>query len=164
MRLLEKEQRALSVEALLGVLKARRSERPAILLLLQQMELEGSCAGQKKGKLKLADSSAGRPATIVSLSHGFAFARLEDTGEDCFVPGRFLRGALPGDRVQLRVDDTDRRGPSGRVIRIEEEGDHTFTGRVTETVQEKQGCSFQVVPDRSLRVPLPVKRSALHGA
>lgn len=164
LRRLEKEQRALSVEALLGVLKVRRSERPAVLLLLEQMELEGELRRTKKGKLKLADSSAGRPAVIVSLSHGFAFARLEDTGDDCFVPGRFLRGALPGDRVRLRVDDTDRRGPSGRVIRIEEEGDHTFTGRVTETIPEERGCSFQVVPDRSLRISLPVKRSALHGA
>lgn len=84
------------MDALLGMLKVKRGERPAVLLQLQQMELDGMLVRTKKGKLRLSEEAVGRPAVLLSLSSGFAFVRLEDTAEDCFVPGKALRGALPG--------------------------------------------------------------------
>lgn len=140
-RRLDKEQRSLSVDALLGMLKVKRGERPAVLLQLQQMELDGMLVRTKKGKLRLSEEAVGRPAVLLSLSSGFAFVRLEDTAEDCFVPGKALRGALPGDRVLVHVDEGDKRGPSGRILKILEGGDHLFTGKLI----QDQDKSFQVM-------------------
>lgn len=159
-RRLDKEQRSLSMDALLGMLKVKRGERPAVLLQLQQMELDGMLVRTKKGKLRLSEEAVGRPAVLLSLSSGFAFVRLEDTAEDCFVPGKALRGALPGDRVLVHVDEGDKRGPSGRILKILEGGDHLFTGKLI----QDQDKSFQVMADRSIRYPLPVKRSSVGSA
>ena len=109
---------------------------------------------------RLSEEAVGRPAVLLSLSSGFAFVRLEDTAEDCFVPGKALRGALPGDRVLVHVDEGDKRGPSGRILKILEGGDHLFTGKLI----QDQDKSFQVMADRSIRYPLPVKRSSVGSA
>ena len=50
---------------------------------------------------------------LVKLGKNFGFAMLEDGTSDIFIPGRFLRGAMPGDKVLVeklahpRVEGSD---------------------------------------------------------
>ena len=39
------------------------------------------------------------PCKVVKLGKNFAFVMLEDESGDIFIPGRFTRGAMPGDSV-----------------------------------------------------------------
>ena len=120
-RLLMRASKAQSADALLTDMKIKKADRPSVLLTLQKMEAEGRITRNKKGKYALS-TAVGRRGRIVSLSKGFAFARMEDGGEDCFIPGRYLRDALPGDVVRIREGAPDERGPQGAVIAVEEEG------------------------------------------
>ena len=100
-RLLLRADRAQSADALLAGMKIKKADRPAALLALQRMEAEGRITRNKKGKYALS-AAQGKRGRILSLSKGFAFARMEDGGPDCFIPGRYLKDALPGDTVRIR--------------------------------------------------------------
>lgn len=154
---LERADRALTQEALASALKLKKADRAAFLSALHRLEQEGKVHRTKKGKLKISGAAHGCRAVMLSLSSGFAFARLEETGEDCFIAGRNIHGALPGDQVLIRLGLPDERGPNGSVIRILEEGGRAYTGRLCLSPEG----DYQVEPDRLIRFPLPVRRSSL---
>ena len=64
--------------------------------------LESGKVISKNGRFVLTRALHLFPATIVSLHKSFGFARLEN-GEEIFVPGRAMLGALPDDLVLLKV-------------------------------------------------------------
>ena len=53
------------------------------------------------------------PCTLVKLGKNFGFAMLEDGSGDIFIPGRLMKGTMPGDRVLVeklahpRVEGSD---------------------------------------------------------
>lgn len=158
-RLLLRGNKAQSADALLAGMKIKKAERPGALLALQRMEAEGQVTRNKKGKYVLS-AAAGRRGRILSLSKGFAFARMEDGGPDCFIPGRYLKDALPGDTVRIREGEPDERGPQGAVLAIEEEGPRLYTGRLL----PKTEGGYYVAPDGGIRFPVRVRKSALGEA
>ncbi len=158
-RLLLRADRAQSADALLAGMKIKKADRPAALLALQRMEAEGRITRNKKGKYALS-AAQGKRGRILSLSKGFAFARMEDGGPDCFIPGRYLKDALPGDTVRIREGAPDERGPQGAVIAVEEEGPRLYVGRLLP--KEEGRCS--VAPDAAIRYPVRVRKSTLGDA
>ena len=60
---------------------------------------------------------------VVKLGKNFAFVMLEDGTSDIFIPGRFTRGAMPGDKVLVekfehpRVEGSD----EGEILAVLEE-------------------------------------------
>ena len=83
---------------------------------------------------------------LVSLSEGFGFARPADGGEDIFIPGRFLEGALIGDKVLVTDIRKDDKGYSGIISRVLEKGRNTITGTVRSTEY-----GFELIPDAAIR-------------
>ncbi len=65
------------------------------------------------------------PCVLVKLGKNFGFVKREDEEGDIFIPGRFLMGAMPGDRVLVekfarpRVEGSD----EGQVIAVVEKHD-----------------------------------------
>ncbi len=49
------------------------------------------------------------PCKVVKLGKNFAFVMLEDESGDIFIPGRFTRGAMPGDMVLVMSGDSNRK-------------------------------------------------------
>ena len=92
-------------------------------------------------------------ATLISLSKNFGFARPDSGGDDIFIHGSALQGALVGD---IRKDD---RGPSGRVRRIVEHKPAQTTGTVSIT---DEGIEF--IPDNAIRYNLRMRERDLNGA
>ncbi len=85
---------------------------------------------KKNGKFILTKSLHLFPATIVSLHKSFGFASLEN-GEEVFVPGREMLGALPDDLVLLKVRHSalgDSR--EGKVVEIIKACDAKVSGEV----------------------------------
>lgn len=158
LRKLDRYKKGLTGEMLAGQLRLRKEERPALWASLAELERNGKLEKSKKGKYRIVKSSRSVRGHLVSLSRGFGFARL-DEGEDCFIAGRNLGGALPGDTVLIRPGLYDERGPQGAVIRIEEEGKRLFSGRL-----QLDGDRYIVQPDNSIRFPLPVRKSTLGAA
>lgn len=98
-------------------------------------------------------------ATLVSLSKNFGFARPDGGGDDIFIHGSALQGALVGDRIIVGDVRKDDRGPSGRVRRIVEHKPAQTTGTVSIT---DEGIEF--IPDNAIRYNLRMRERDLNGA
>ena len=98
-------------------------------------------------------------ATLVSLSKNFGFARPDSGGDDIFIHGSALQGALVGDRIIVGDIRKDDRGPSGRVRRIVEHKPAQTTGTVSIT---DEGIEF--IPDNAIRYNLRMRDRDLNGA
>lgn len=98
-------------------------------------------------------------ATLVSLSKNFGFARPDGGGDDIFIHGSALQGALVGDRIIVGDIRKDDRGPSGRVRRIVEHKPAQTTGTVSIT---DEGIEF--IPDNAIRYNLRMRECDLNGA
>lgn len=98
-------------------------------------------------------------ATLVSLSKNFGFARPDSGGDDIFIHGSALQGALVGDKIIVGDIRKDDRGPSGRVRRIVEHKPAQTTGTVSIT---DEGIEF--IPDNAIRYNLRMRERDLNGA
>ena len=97
-------------------------------------------------------------ATLVSLSKNFGFARPDGGGDDIFIHGSALQGALVGDKIIVGDIRKDDRGPSGRVRRIVEQPAQT-TGTVSITDE-----GIELIPDNAIRYNLRMRERDLNGA
>jgi ribonuclease R len=77
--------------------------------------------------------STGNPAITGKLSthqDGYGFVTPDGGGDDIFVPARFLRENMHGDRVEVRISSHRRDGKSeGRIVRTHERGQRRVVGR-----------------------------------
>lgn len=100
----------------------------------------------KNHNIKLNRNVRETPATLVSLSKGFGFARPEDGSEDIFIHGSLLGGAFVGDRVMVTGIRRDDKGFSGKISKILEEANPRTTGTIAIT---EYGA--EVIPDNNLK-------------
>ena len=98
-------------------------------------------------------------ATLVSLSKNFGFARPDGGGDDIFIHGSALQGALVGDKIIVGDIRKDDRGPSGRVRRIVEHKLAQTTGTVSITDE-----GIELIPDNAFRYNLRMRERDLNGA
>lgn len=98
-------------------------------------------------------------ATLVSLSKNFGFARPDGGGDDIFIHGSALQGALVGDKIIVGDIRQDDRGPSGRVRRIVEHKPAQTTGTVSITDE-----GIELIPDNAIRYNLRMRERDLNGA
>ena len=98
-------------------------------------------------------------ATLVSLSKNFGFARPDGGGDDIFIHGSALQGALVGDKIIVGDIRKDDRGPSGRVRRIVEHKLAQTTGTVSITDE-----GIELIPDNAIRYNLRMRERDLNGA
>lgn len=159
LRRLSGEKKGMTADALAASLRLKKKARPALLLALGRMEQSGEIVCGKKGRYTVAGANDLR-ARLLTLNRGFGFARPEDGSADCFIPGRYLGGALPGDTVLLRLGPPDARGPQGEVAQILEEGSRLYTGRLVPAGEKRR----EVLPDSLIRFPLPVKKGECEAA
>lgn len=132
----------------LAVGKDARKELDGIL---KQLRNEGQIVA--RGEQLTAVKALGFvPATITRVSGRFGFAE-DDKGGEIFIPGRFLEGALVGDRVIVKLLGTMGKNPDGRVLKIASYGDSTITGRI-----ESGSDGLYVVPTGRNGIPMRVAR------
>ena len=98
-------------------------------------------------------------ATLISLSKNFGFARPDVGGDDIFIHGSALQGALVGDKIIVGDIRKDDRGPSGRVRRIVEHKPAQTTGTVSITDE-----GIELIPDNAIRYNLRMRERDLNGA
>ena len=97
---------------------------------------------------------------VVKLGKNFAFVMLEDGTSDIFIPGRFTKGAMPGDDVLVekfehpRVEGSD----EGAILAI-----LTEKNDLVGTVRRVEG-RLRVVPDDCPAITMPLARDCEGGA
>jgi ribonuclease R len=131
LKFLENQARyPLSARDLLGHFRLRRSERQAAIRLLEAMVEEGSLVRLRGDRFSLPRQVNLRVGTISVHRDGYGFVTPADGGEDVFVPARFVREAMDGDRVAVRVERGWKSGKQeGRIVRILERAHLTLVGR-----------------------------------
>lgn len=95
------------------------------------------------------------PAEVVRLSGTFGFVRPElDPDNDVFIPGKYLLGAMPGDKVLYHLIPSRSGKPEGEVIDIIDEADSRLTGKI---VEDEDGV-LVLLPDTMARTPIRINR------
>ena len=117
----------------------------------------------RKGVYAVPDPKTGNAVecTLVKLAGKFGFARpVQPDGQDIFIPGKYLMGAMPGDTLLVSLFEHPRvEGSSeGEVLAVVKENNR-FTGTV-ETIEGR----LALVPDACPHCPIYIKKSADGGA
>ena len=117
----------------------------------------------RKGVYAVPDPKTGSAVecTLVKLAGKFGFARpVQPDGQDIFIPGKYLMGAMPGDTLLVSLFEHPRvEGSSeGEVLAVVKENNR-FTGTV-ETIEGR----LALVPDACPHCPIYIKKSADGGA
>jgi len=128
---LEKRARhPLSAREILSHFDLTRSERQAAVRLLKSLVREGSLIQLKGGRYSLPRQVNLVVGTVSAHRDGYGFVtRSEGKGADVFVPARFMREVMNGDRVAVRIERRGGGRPEGRVVRIVERAHRSIVGR-----------------------------------
>lgn len=156
--ILDSEKCALKPETLLKLL-GKGADLPEMENCIRLLEREGKVVRTKKGRVLSAAAAGFVPAEIVTLCRGFAFAKLDEGGDDVFVHWHDLQNALPRNKVLLSVNSGDLKGPSGKVVSVLSSGPLELTGEIL----GRRG-RLEFVPDSMIRFGIPLDRKTSAGA
>ena len=97
---------------------------------------------------------------VVKLGKNFAFVMLEDGTSDIFIPGRFTKGAMPGDKVLVEKFEHPRMEGSdeGTILAV-----LTEKNDLVGTVRRVEG-RLRFVPDDCPAITMPLARDCEGGA
>ena len=107
------------------------------------------------------DAPAGIPCTLVKLAARFGFASRDDGTGDIFIPGRALHGAMPQDKIIIKLFDHPRVEGSAEGEVVEVTTPHnTFAGTIVLTEDGR----LAVEPDGCRDVRIVLDKKGVNGA
>ena len=107
------------------------------------------------------DAPAGIPCTLVKLAARFGFASRDDGTGDIFIPGRALHGAMPQDKIIIKLFDHPRVEGSAEGEVVEVTTPHnTFAGTIVLTEDDR----LAVEPDGCRDVRIVLDKKGVNGA
>lgn len=146
---LSKAKKPVSYKKLMGEFKGKNFDLIRFSAAVDDLIKRGKIS-EKKGKLSLRTvKGKTRICKIVRLNRTFGFARDEETGSDYFIPGKHLKGAMPGDTVRVEVFLGKGDKEEGEVAEIIEEGFSRFTGNIV-----SEYGALKVIPDTLSKFPM----------
>lgn len=109
---------------------------------VDKLKASGKIEENKLG-LVIAGSEKYIPCKIVKINKTFGFARDNETGEDYFIPGKRLMGAMPGDGVLVKLSKhSSGESKEGTVMSITEQAFSRFSGEIVNEFGE-----LKIMPD-----------------
>ncbi len=137
-----------SLETLIGALRKKYDAPKELKQALQVLRAEGRIV-LSQGKYYPSFCFGLQPAQVSRVKEKFGYAVLIDGGEEVFIPGKYLRGCLPKERVLLKKLPADRRFATDDRYSVEDvlldQKEYFFTG----TVMIEDGA-FSVLPDHGM--------------
>lgn len=112
---------------------------------LHQLRSEGIVIIRKNVKVSLCSRLRCFPGSVTRLSRTFGFAETDD-GTEYFIPGKYMLGAMSGDRVLISAIDSRTGEPEGEIVDIIEENGSSLTGIIEFT----DGVPY-LIPDTASR-------------
>lgn len=137
-------RKAISEKALFGRVKGRKVTIGEFRRAVGRLKENGDIALTDHGYV-LCSAHDLFKAEVNRINKTFGFVRRED-GAEIFIPGKYLRGAMPGDTVVCRLIPARGDSPEGEVVSVAKEGFSEFTG----TLEYENGQAF-VRPDSFCR-------------
>ena len=133
-------KKAISDKALYGKVKGKKVTLPDYKKAVSWLKERGDIVEIKQGYI-LTKANGMFTAEVARINKTFGFIKCED-GTEIFVPGKFLKGAMPGDTVVCRLIPPRGDSPEAEVTAIAKEGFSEFTG----TAEKSEG-QWYVRPD-----------------
>ncbi len=121
--------------------KCKKTESEVFKKALDELKSEGLVCDQKKGYVLCARMGYFK-ATVKRISKTFGFIEKDEDQTEVFIPGKFLMGAMPGDKVIANLIPSRTGKPEGEVISIVETADATITGVLDQEYRE-----LFIIPD-----------------
>jgi ribonuclease R len=119
---------AASLARMLGV---KPEEIDGLTRRLNAMERDGQIKPDRSGNYQLAHSANFIEGRVSGHRDGFGFLIPDDASADIFLPEKEMQKVLNGDRVQVRIVGTDRRGrPEGTIVEVVERANTHVIGRL----------------------------------
>ncbi len=113
----------------------------------------------KKEQLYISDMRKVFTGKVVTLSRTYGFVTNLITGEDCFVSGGALKGAVPGDTVIAKeiAEKTSQRSATAIVLAVTDVSEELFAGCIV-----FEGRYLKVLPDTLGCPPLTIMKVKAH--
>lgn len=108
---------------------------------VDKMKAKGEIVEGKYG-FTLVDLKKLKKCQVTRLHKSFGFVTNLDTGEEIFIPGKRLMGAMPRDIVYVRITESRGESPEGEVVKIAEENFTKFNGEIVREFGE-----LKIMPD-----------------
>lgn len=119
---------AQSIALSLGV---KSDELDGLIRRLKAMERDGQIKPDQNGCYQLENQPSFILGRVSGHRDGYGFLIPEDGSADVFLPEKEMQKVLNGDRVQLKIVGTDRRGrPEGSIVEVVERANTYIIGRL----------------------------------
>ncbi|WP_293776754.1 ribonuclease R [uncultured Oxalicibacterium sp.] len=117
--------------SLATALNVKPEEMDGLMRRLNAMERDGQIKPDRHGNYQLANSSNFIEGRVSSHRDGYGFLIPDDASSDIFLPEKEMQKVLNGDRVQVRIIGTDRRGrPEGTIVEVVARANTHIIGRL----------------------------------
>ncbi|KRB84477.1 ribonuclease R [Noviherbaspirillum sp. Root189] len=119
------------VQSLATALNVKPDEMDGLTRRLNAMERDGQIKPGRNGHYQLAHQPNFIEGRVIGHREGYGFLAPEDGSADIFLPEKEMQKVLHGDRVQIRIVGTDRRGrPEGTIVEVIERANRYVIGRL----------------------------------
>ncbi len=142
--------KGLTYKRLYSLCKGKRSDAAAFASAVAELKRDGIIF-ENKNMIVFCDNAGLFRARVVRINKTFGFIG-DESGKEYFVPGKFLMGAMPGDKVMAKLlPESGKETPECQVVSITETGFSEFSG-----VVRKIGGRFCVIPDDISNEPIEI--------
>lgn len=118
-------------QSLAALLSVKPEEMDGLMRRLNAMERDGQIKPNRNGHYQLAHQPNFLEGRVNGHRDGYGFFTPDDGGDDVFLSEKEMQKVLHGDRVQVRIAGTDRRGrPEGTIVEVLERANTHIIGRL----------------------------------
>jgi ribonuclease R len=118
-------------EQLAVALNVQPEEMEGLARRLTAMERDGQIKPDRRGRFQLTHHSNFIEGRVSGHREGYGFVIPDDGADDIFLPEKEMQKVLNGDRVQIRIIGTDKRGrPEGTIVEVVERANTHVIGRL----------------------------------
>jgi ribonuclease R len=119
------------VDSLAVALGVKHNEMDGLTRRLNAMERDGQIKPNRDGRYQLAHQPNFIEGRVSGHREGYGFLTPDDGSADIFLPEKEMQKVLNGDRVQIRIVGTDRRGrPEGSIVEVVARANTHVIGRL----------------------------------
>lgn len=143
-------KKPISYKDIINKLKIKKDDMALFRQAVQELTKDGQIYERKKGFI-LCSRMKFFTGTIKRLSKTFGFAERTDDNSEVFIPGKFLLGSMPGDKVLLNLIPSRTGSPEAEVISVLEEATAQISGVLT-----ADAGRYYIIPDTMTKNPIKV--------
>ena len=149
---------------IMGAFGVSKAERHRLKELVEELIDLGDLVKLKGNRYASVDRMATVTGRLSLHRDGYGFLTPDGGGEDLYIPARFLRGSMQGDRVEASELPPQHDGKrEGRIVRTLERGARTVVGTYRELRQGGVVVAAEERPGSDVFIPVTARTTAQNG-